>query len=381
MARKRALLLVLCILTGCFPAPSGAEPEALTSDEFVSFAAWIREAARSDGFYNAAGDAAGYALRFKDFVLYADRPELTDGTVLKAAVLDVPPEEDGTYPDLRGIAVGTPFRDVLAAYPIHQASLPGTREEAVLCLSGSVPGTACTGILYRDGQTPLGAAYTLYETAPGGVRAYSVTYAFSQGAVSMIRVSLEPALLSVQAAQNAFGVCADLMAVSEYSALQPSASEPFREEDLLFSGLDFLRLTPETAKAILGDPKSDTWAADGETWLNTLSWQGLSVTFVCGAEKNPLYAASLFLDEDLLEGPRGLMPGASLADILDRFPRTEVPLTDTVTELYRLEDGSRGELERPAEGLATVRYYCGNILLRLYTEGGILKDLTVQRTR
>ena len=108
MARKRALLLVLCILTGCFPALSGAEPETLTSAEFVSFAAWIREAAKADGFYTAAADGAGYALRFKDFVLYADRPELTDGTVLKAAVLDVPPEEDGTYPDLRGIAVGTP---------------------------------------------------------------------------------------------------------------------------------------------------------------------------------------------------------------------------------------------------------------------------------
>ena len=382
MTRKRALLLILCILTGCFPVLSGAEPGTLTPDEFISFGAWIRGAAKEDGFYTASPAADGYALRFKDFVLYADRPELTDETVLTAAVLDVPPEEDGTYPDLRGIAVGTPFRDVLAAYPLENSSLTGTREEAGLCLSGSVPGTAFTGILYRDGQTPLSAAYTLYESSPGGVLAFGVTYVFSLGAVSMIRVSLEPALLSVQAAQKACGDCADLMAVREYSAFLPSSrpAEPFQEEDLLFSGLDFLHLTPAAAEAVLGDPKSDAWAADGDHWLNTLSWQGLSVTFLCDGEKNPLYAVSLFLDEDLLEGPRGLMPGAALADILDRFPRTEVPLSDTVTELYRLEDGRRGELEVPAEGLATVRCYCGNILLRLYTEGGILKNLTLQRS-
>lgn len=383
MARKRALLLVLCILTACFPALSGAEPAPLSSAEFVSFGAWIREAAKTDGFYNVTADAAGCALRFKDFVLYADRPELTDETVLKAVVLDVPPEEDGTYPDLRGIAVGAPFRDVLAAYPLDQASLSGTREEAGLCLSGSVPGTACTGVLIRDGQTPLSAVYTLYEVAPGGIRAFSVTYAFSMGAVSMIRVSLEPALLSIRDAQNAFGRCADLMTVREYSAFLPNAqaAEPFNEEDLLFSGLDFLHLTPETAKAVLGSPREETWAEDGANFLNTLSWQGLSITFLCDAGKVPVCAAGLFLDEDLLEGPRGLIPGSSLQDILSRFYRdpSAAEADGPVTVLYSLEDGRRGEMEEPAEGLATVRYYNGNIMLRLYTEGGVLKDLTLQR--
>ena len=257
MIRKLSLFLILCLLAGGMPARSEAAPGPLTSAEFAAFEAWIREAAKTDGFYTAAPTEDGYALRFKDFVLYADRPELTEETVLTAAVLDAPPEEDGTYPDLRGIAAGAPLWDVLSRYPLDNPSLSGTREEAGLCLSGSVPGSAFTGLLHRDGQTALSAVYSLYEVAPGGVRVYSAAYAFSQGAVSMIRVSFAPALLSVQAAQKAFGNCADLMAVREYSAYLPSSgrpAEPFHEEDLLFSGLDFLNLSPDGAKAVLGDP-------------------------------------------------------------------------------------------------------------------------------
>ena len=387
MTRKR-LLLLLCIFIGCLPSLCLAEAEALTPADFEAYGTWIREAARTDGFYNVSPAAEGYALRFKDFVLYADRPEWTEETALKTAVLDVPPDEDGTYPDLRGIAVGAPFLEVLSAYPLDNPSLSGTREEAWLYLSGSVPGSAFTGVLSRDGQTALSAVYSLYEVAPGGVLVYSVNYAFSQGAVSMIRVSVEPALLSVQSAQKAFGDCADLMSVREYSAYLPASGrppEPFGEEDLLFSGLDFMRLTPESAKAVLGDPANETWASDGETWLYTLSWEGLSVTFVCDAERNPLYAAGLFLEEDLLEGPRGLMPGSLLSDILSRFYSDpySAPADGPVTELYSLDGGSRGQLEEPAEGLATVRYYCpagdGTVMLRLYTESGILRNLTLQR--
>ena len=384
MIRKLSMLLLLCLLAGGMPARSEAAPGPLTSAEFAAFEAWIREAAKTDGFYTAAPTEDGYALRFKDFVLYADRPELTEETVLTAAVLDAPPEEDGTYPDLRGIAAGALLWDVLSRYPLDNPSLSGTREEAGLCLSGSVPGAAFTGLLHRDGQTALSAVYSLYEVAPGGVRVYSAAYAFSQGAVSMIRVSFAPALLSVQAAQKAFGNCADLMAVREYSAYLPSSgrpAEPFHEEDLLFSGLDFLNLSPDGAKAVLGDPADEAWVADNGGWLHTLSWQGLSLTFLCDGEKRPLYAAGLFLEDDLLEGPRGLMPGASLSDVLSRFYRDPAaPEADgPVTELYRLEDGRRGELETPAEGLATVRYYCGPVMLRLYTEGGTLKNIALQR--
>ena len=389
MIRKLAVFLVLCVLAGSAPALSEAEPGPLTADDFASFETWIRGAAGTDGYYSVFPTEVGYAFRFKDFVLYADRAELTDEAVLRAAVFDTPPEEDGTYPDLRGVTAGMSVQDVLSRYPLDNPSLSGTREEAGLCLSGSVPGTAFTGALYREGQNALSAVYTLYEMAPGGISARSVTYTFSAGAVSMIRVTLVPDLLSVRAAQQAFGACADLMGLQEYSAYLPASdrpAEPFGAEDLLFSGLDFLSLTPESAKAVLGAPKDETWAADGETWLSTLSWQGLSVTFVCDGEKRPLYAAGLFLDEDLLEGPRGLMPGASLTDILARFYRdpafgeTDSPIAD----LYRLDTGS-GQLEQPARGLATVRYTWsggdGEVLLRLYTENGVLRNLALQRTK
>ena len=389
MIRKLPLVLLPVLLCVILSIPCHAEPEALTPDDFESFGAWIRNAAGTDGFFSVSPTADGYALRFKDFVLYADQKEWTEETSLKTAVLDVPPEEDGTYPDIRGIAVGTPVGEVLSRYPLDNPSLSGTREEAWLCLSGSVPGNAFTGVLYRDGQTALSAVYSLYEMAPGGVLMYSVNYAFARGAVSMIRVSIEPAFLSVQDAQKLFGECADLMSVHEYSAYLPPSdrpAEPFNEEDLLFSGLDFLRLTPESARAVLGDPVDEAWAADSETWLHTLSWEGLSVTFICDAEKKPLYAAGLFLDEDLLEGPRGLMPGLFLSDILARFysEPSSAPANGPVKELYRLDDGSSGQLEEPSEGLATVRYTCfaedSEVLLRLYTESGILRNLTLQRS-
>ena len=390
MIRKLPLFLLPVLLCVILSLPCHAEQEVLTPNDFESFGSWIRNAAGTDGFFSVSPAADGYALRFKDFVLYTDTLEWTEETVLKTAVLDVPPEEDGTYPDLKGIAVGTPVGEVLSRYPLDNPSLSGTREEAWLCLSGYVPGSAFTGVLYRDGQIALSAVYSLYEMAPGGVLMYSVNYAFARGAVSMIRVSIKPAFLSVRDAQKLFGDCADLMSVHEYSAYLPSSdrpAEPFNEEDLFFSGLDFLCLTPESAQAVLGDPADEVWAADGEAWLYTLSWEGLSVTFICDAEKKPLYAAGLFLDEDLLEGPRGLMPGLFLSDILARFysDPASAPADDAVTELYRLDDGSSGQLEEPAEGLATVRYTYfaedSEVLLRLYTESGTLKNLALQRKK
>ena len=387
MTRKLSVLLFLCVLALCLPSVSPAEPAPLTRDEFAAFTERILETAKSDGFCSVSekGPDGSYLLCFKDFMLYADRPELTDGTVLRSVVLEVP-EEDILFPDLRGVCVWTSsVWDVLAAYPLDNPSLSGTREEAGLCLSGSVPGNAFAGRLSRDGQTVTSVRYSLYTAADGGVNVHRVVYDLKDGAVFRITADLAPRLISIRDAQKEYGECADLMTVREYSAYLPSArsSEPFHEEDLLFSGLDFLRLTPSSAAAVLGDPLSETWAADGEQWVCTLSWQGLSVSFVCDGEKNPLHAAGLFLDEDLLEGPRGLMPGAGLDSVLDRFQRTDAPVSDTVTELYRLEDGSRGELEVPAEGLATVRYYCpaggGSVLLRLYFESGVLKNLALLR--
>lgn len=385
---KRVLFFLVCLLTVCFFAASTAESDMPAPEDFAAYDTWIRGAAQRDGYYEVAPAAEGYALRFQDFVLYADRMELTEETVLSAVVLDTAPEED-VYPDFRGVCVGMPAREALSRYPFENPSLAGTREEAGLCVAGAVPGRAFTGVLYRDGQTLLSAVYTLYEMADGGVKVYSIEYVFFQGEVSAVRVSLQPGTVSVQAAQQAFGECADRMNIREYSAFLTGSSrpaEPFQQEDLLFSGIDFLGLTPRFAQKMLGAPKEETWVSDSGGWLLTLSWQGLSVTFVCDAEKQPLYAAGFFLEEDLLEGPRGLMPGVSLADILSRFPGGEnASLSEPGGgELYSLEDGSSGWLETPVDGLATVRYICpvedGTVLLRLYTESGVLQNLTLQRT-
>ena len=392
--KRAALSLAITVITisiiiGSFPFFSRAEGAPLTPEELAAYADSVRAMAETDGFYNAEAAAGGYALRFKDFELYASAPRLSADTDIWAVRLDTLPEDGEDFRDPRGVCIGMTLEEVLSRYPLDNPALAGTREEACLCARGAVPGTAFTGVLYRDGQTVRSVLYTLYAVSPGGMAAWSVEYRFFSGAVMLIDVYTAPEEVSLRAAQERFGTCRDLLLKNEYSAYLPASqarpAEPFGAEDLLFSGLDFLRLTPETAGKILGGRYEETWVADGGEWLQTLSWQGISVTFVCDENRQPLFAGSLFLEEDLLEGPRGLMPGCLLSDILSRFPCDEAAFSGTAADLYRLDDDQYGQLEQPVDGVATVRYVCAaggrRVLLRLYTEGGVLKNLTLQVIR
>ena len=393
LRRLLTLPLILCLLViiiGSDPSSAAAEPSALTGDELVLFTDSLRRAALNAGYYEVLEAETGYALRYRDYVLYTDTPELTEESEIFSVIFDTMPEEgDVVQPDLRGVCPGDTLAFVLSLYPNRNEALRGTREEAALYVSGDVASAAASGVLKRDGQSAEAVVHRLYQPADGGVNVRQVEYVISWNAVSMIRMQLKPVFLTVREARAELEAAEALLRTNEYTAYLPAAmggqAETFNRDDLIFSGLDFLWLTPEDAEAVLGYQYEETWIRDGVNWLHTMTWPGLSITFVHGEDRLALYADSLYLSDSLLEGPRGLMPGIPLDEALSRFCYAATELTAPSYDLYRVSPDEYAALEAPTEGLAVARYYCRaenrKVMLRLAAEGGIVKDLTLQLVR
>ena len=384
MKRRSALpaLLTAVIIIGSFPF-SLAAGEGLSVREWESFGGEIRRAARDAGQFSLSPALTGYALRYKDFALYTDTPFLEENTAVSAVLLDVPPEEDeNTVPAPRNCGPGASVQEVLSTYPLSNTPLSGTREEAALFVEGNVPGTAAVGLMERAGQNVLSVTYSLYQTAEDGVKRYRIIYTFLSGYTANVRVELSPALIPLDQARTEVENAADLLKISEYSAFQPAGEAgPFQRDDLIFSGLDFLTLTPGDAEKVLGNPLEDKWLTDGDRMLRVMTWDGLSITFVCGMDREAEYAASLYLDRDLLEGPRGLMPGAPSEVLFTRFRYTPDDVSSAAFEIYRVDENTFATLELPAQGIACARYYCRaegrNVMLRVYAENELIRDLTL----
>ena len=161
-------------------------------------------------------------------------------------------------------------------------------------------------------------------------------------------------------------------------------AEPFGADDLIFSGLDFFRLTPESAVSVLGDEYAEDWLEDGDTWLHVMEWNAATLTFIHDKDRNPLQIDSLYMDEDTLEGPRHLRVGDTVDNVLNRFLYAATDPDASPVVLYGAEnDASYATMETFISGTSEIRYYCADedghsAMLLLYIEGGLLQSITVQ---
>lgn len=358
MKKIWTVLMVLVLLCASMTWAAAEEKAALTVDEVDAFLELLREEALQDeNLIVVAGEEDGvYHATFSGGMLYLAEDALRADTAIVGAELSAERK------DLRDLALtvqvselpsGAMLQDVLAAYPCDNAELYGSFDEAVVAMSGSVPGTAFAGVVSRSGQQVHTVTYYAYETVDGMTVCASVAYRIADQQLLGVHIT-GPA-----AAEDAGAEWARLAEIQEetdyfaYPSSQVGSElDMFVREDLSFSGLDFLSLDVETLTDRFGEPTEDTWLEDQDgTLIRTVVWNGMEVTLRYDAGKQLMHATHLVVSTAALEGPRGVRIGDSMTSMLYRFRHGEGEGTNHATVLYGQEgQAPYGELRYEGDG-------------------------------
>ena len=389
MKRALTILMILSLLTaGFLPAASAAE--ALSRAELNAWRDQMLRDSIADNRYAAEAREDGtYALTFDWYTLIADTQRLSSATrILGVSFETVPDEGVQTPADIRGLRPGNTVEELLAAWPNDNESLAGTREEAVLYQSGSLPGQASAGVLRRDGQRAESVVYSLYQMTTNGVSLSKAVYTLTGGIINTIEITFDGELLTLADAQDELAAILDVQATTEFSAFLSNGesveAEIFNRDDLIFSGIDFLSVTPEQLIALLGDDYAEEWAEDGDRQIRVMEWHALSAAFICNADGSLIGIDNLSMDEDLLTGPRGLTVGDTLDVVLSRFCYEATETEGIHTWLYgNVDESDYAVMDSAYPGQAELHYVQTTdgqrIEMILYVNEGVLRTIILQK--
>ena len=328
--RILCLLFVLALLPVLPAVAEETSADILTLEELLQWAESYKLRALestpiNDPYAEESYTDDGYEFIYDFVTLYMDGPELTADSVVQGLVV-TSEEEEG----LRGVRVWDTAQDVLNAYYTENPDLVGNREQALIYAVDLMPGGGYIAMLHRDGQriqvidyvvheqaatgadgyTDAGLIYTIQDNNVLAIRAYGLDSRFLDGDVSM-------------ALENAREIAAENTYSMVFSSYVGSELEPFDTEDMRFSGIDFPSLTPEDAITVLGEPQEDVWLDNDGSYLRTMQFVSCEITFAYdGAQQNPR-VRNMLIDTDLLEGPRSVRVGDTVASVLNRFRNGE----------------------------------------------------------
>ncbi len=358
------LLVILLVLTALIPAMAEeTEADTLLMQELTEWAARYQAraiAARPLNDPAASLTEDGYEFIYDFATIYADTPVMSEDTVLSAIVL-TSAAEDGP----RGTSVDDTAAVIFAAFYQENAELRGNHDFAVLYSIDLLPESLQWGQVQRDGQRIETIQYAVHELQTVGGEGYTdagVIYTMEEGLVGAIRVyGLDARIDAVQV----YEVLASLRDVSlngDYVQVPFSydgaALEKFCAEDLLFSGLDFVGLTPESAAAALGQPLDDQWMEDVDGHIRTMAFENCEMTFLYDAAKENARIYMLMLTGPGLEGPRAIRLGDSFAQVFNRFRNGEGEYDGLSAEVLYGEPGmgESGLAEYGLDASASLKY-------------------------
>ena len=362
---KKMLCMLLCVLM--LPVYALAEDSAagaLTLQELNQWAAsYIARAMTEEPLNNPAADktADGYAFIYNFATLYADVPEMAADTAVNAVVVTSMEEEA-----LRGVNVGSDLYDVLDAYYNENDDLAGSSASAVLYTSDNLPESASWAQVVRDGQRVQTIQYAVHEQLPSGGEGYSdagVIYTMAENRVSAVRVyGLSSRLSQADVSGMMFTVLTD--ALENTYAMVPYSHNGeeltvFAEEDLTFSQVELLALTPDKAIEAFGEPMSDQWVDNGDNgYIRKQVFQQCEVTWLFNEERTQGSLYMLYIAADGLEGPRAVRIGDTFSSVYSRFRNGEGAYQEDGTEQLYGENGvgSFGKATYGADASATIRY-------------------------
>lgn len=363
MKKMFCLLLALLLCPLCVQAEDSAA-DVLTYAEMMAWAEGLIQRARESAPLNDPSEDAtadGYEYVYEFATLYGDSPVLSDDTEFNAVVLTADGETD-----LRGLRVGDALDAVLAAYYSENETLLGSREVAVLYVADELPEAARWAQVNRDGQRVSTVQYAVHEQLPSGGEGYSdagVIYTMTENRVSAIRVYGLNSRITLDAVNDVVynALLADLAedyAQVPFSYVGTDLS-PLGEEDMVFSGLDFLHMTAEEAEAALGGAMEDAWVENGdEGWIRIQTFADCTLTWLYDANRTAEQVYMLKITADGLEGPRAVRMGDTFSSVYNRIRNGEGEYQEDGSEvLYGTEgEGAFGVADYGYDASATLRY-------------------------
>ena len=312
-------------------AVAESDADALDYDELMDWAEGFKTRALAAGAplndptEEAAYTEDGYAFVYDFATLYMDRPEMTADSVLQAVVV-YSPEEQGP----RGTGVDQLSSEVLNAFYNENNDLQGDSSFAALYVSDTMPAGALWGWVQRDGQRIETIQYAVHEQLSSGGDGYTdcgLVYTLSDNLVAAIRAYGLNETISADEVRSNLDAVQEVSEKTEYAQVPTSINgselEMFDRDDLIFSGLDFLSLTPEEAEARLGAAQEDDWMEDEGAYLRSMEFASCTMTFSYDAQKQNPTLEMLSIDMDGLEGPRCVRIGDTLSSVISRFRNGE----------------------------------------------------------
>ena len=331
MKKCVALFLALMMVLSLTTAVAESDADALDYDELMDWAEGFKTRALAAGAplndptEEAAYTEDGYAFVYDFATLYMDRPEMTADSVLQAVVV-YSPEEQGP----RGTGVDQLSSEVLNAFYNENDDLQGDSSIAALYVSDTMPAGALWGWVQRDGQRIETIQYAVHEQLSSGGDGYTdcgLVYTLSDNLVAAIRAYGLNETISADEVRSNLDAVQEVSEKTEYAQVPTSINgselEMFDRDDLIFSGLDFLSLTPEEAEARLGAAQEDDWMEDEGAYLRSMEFASCTMTFSYDAQKQNPVLEMLSIDMDGLEGPRCVRIGDTLSSVISRFRNGE----------------------------------------------------------
>lgn len=331
MKKCVALFLALMMALSLTTAVAESNADALDYDELMNWAEGFKTRALAAGAplndptEEAAYTEDGYAFVYDFATLYMDRPEMTADSVLQAVVV-YSPEEQGP----RGTGVDQLSSEVLNAFYNENNDLQGDSSFAALYVSDTMPAGALWGWVQRDGQRIETIQYAVHEQLSSGGDGYTdcgLVYTLSDNLVAAIRAYGLNETISADEVRSNLDAVQEVSEKTEYAQVPTSINgselEMFDRDDLIFSGLDFLSLTPEEAEARLGAAQEDDWMEDEGAFLRSMEFASCTMTFSYDAQKQNPTLEMLSIDMDGLEGPRCVRIGDTLSSVISRFRNGE----------------------------------------------------------
>ncbi len=348
-----ALILIIALLMNMPIAgmATDADVGGLTMEELSGWAAKMLDRARKSVPLSSGPQADntedGYKVVYDFATLYLDTPELTDNSVLNAITVT---GYDVECP--RDVYVSDTQQMLLEAYANENTALLGSEDFAVLYLSDSLPEEALWGWVQREGQQIQAVQYAVHEyLSEDKYTDCGLLYSIKDGYVTAVRAyGLSVSVSRAQVEDTLAGVSLIQQEETYFNYPQSSIGtdlDPFEREDLLFSGLDFLGLTPESAIGSLGTFETETWLKDDNgDWMRIIQWPMAEITFAYSSDKVFKHVDTLAVSQRGFEGPRGVQVGDTFSSVLMRFRHSEGEFDGSNTDMLY------GDGQTPPFGLA-----------------------------
>ena len=340
----KKILCIVLLLAMCAVLPASAETaKPVTATELDELLAGVRTAALAAELLNdpeneEAQNEDGTLFHYEVAKIYAAAETFAADTPVNALVISG--SED---PVFRGLGIDSLEREVLAAFPNENPELTGTREEAILFLTVAEGGFTY-GRIRRDGQRVTAAEYG--EVLPAGeqFRWAAVTFYLQDGLVTSIRADgLNPGegLMDASYANEFLKELEALSAQEEYRAVKTSVNgldlEPFGEEDLIFSGIFYPALQPNSLPDVT---EKELFDNGDNTWFLHVYGAGYEAVFTCDENGDNAQIYSFTITNDgSIEGPRSVRLGDSFSEDFCRFRNGENEMEENQTELLYGTEG------------------------------------------